>query len=713
LHVRNFHFDQQRAAASAQRLEARGMARASGLRPMSPALDRAPESAVGPAEGALAVPSDLATCPDCLAELRDASNRRFHYPFTSCTNCGPRFTIASAIPYDRPNTSMAAFRMCPACQAEYDSAGGRRFHAQPNACPICGPSMELRTGDGERLETNDIIALAARTIAEGLTVAIKGVGGFQLACDATSEVAVRRLRVAKRRDERPFAVMAGSLDEARTLALLSAAEETLLTSAERPIVLAARRAEANLAASVAPRSPVIGLQLASSPLHQLLLDRVGSPLVMTSGNLPGQPVAYRNNDALERLHGVADVFLLHDREIITRCDDSIARVIAGQPLVLRRARGYAPQPVRLSQPLHRPILGVGSLLKNTFCLARGAEAVLSPHIGDLDNADVYRAYTESIDRLEQFLDIRPDIIAHDLDPDDLSTRHARARARGVQTIAVQHHHAHLASLMAENGLDGQVLGLVYDRGGRGTDGTSWGSELLLATYAAFTRVATYRTLLVPGGDAAGREPWRVALALIDDAFGGDAPLDSFPVFGRVPPAEIEAGRRSVRLRVAPAASHALGRYFDGFGALLLDRAVAAYQGQNALELNAIADPAERGRYRYDICRAALPWQVDLRPAVRDAVFESVGGESAAKIAARLHNTIATVSADLVRAASRQFGRLPVALSGDCFHSARLAESILAELSPEFQVHLHHRVPPGDGGLALGQVMVADGIARSL
>jgi hydrogenase maturation protein HypF len=433
---------------------------------------------------------------------------------------------------------------------------------------------------------------------------------------------------------------------------------------------------------------------------------------MTSGNLSEEPIASDNDEALRRLRGIADLFMLHDREIVTRCDDSVARIIAGQPVVLRRARGYVPRPIQLAAPVSPRVLACGAQLKNTFCLLRGREAVMGPHIGDLDNADVFRDYAASIDRLSRFLDFTPDIVAHDLHPDYLSTRYA-LDLPGVMRIGVQHHHAHLASVMAEHGLEGPVLGLAYDGTGYGLDGEAWGGEVLLAGYAEFTRMATVRPLPLAGGDAAIRQPWRLALALVDDAFRGEAPLEAFALFRRVAPSDLAVVTRMIRRRFNAPAAHGLGRYFDAFGALLLDRRESHYEGQIALELNMAADPAEHGRYAYEIAQGSMPWEIDLRPAVRDAVFESIGGESVAKISARIHNTIAAASVDVLRALSHQAGRLPIALSGGCFQNARLAESIASGLQPEFRVYLQRRVPPGDGGIALGQAVVAAAKARSL
>jgi hydrogenase maturation protein HypF len=660
----------------------------------------------------VSIPPDLGTCAACLAETRDPADRRYRYAFTNCTNCGPRFTIVGSAPYDRPATSMAAFTMCPSCQREYDRVEDRRFHAQPNACPDCGPRLDLRSADGRPLPAADPIEDAARALREGLIVAIKGIGGFQLACDATTDTAVRRLRDRKHRDEKPLAIMVGTIEEAAAIAELGPVETRLLVSPERPIVLVRRREDSRLAPLVAPNNPLVGVLLANSPLHDLLLAAAGVPLVMTSGNLSEEPIVTDNTDALLRLRGVADLFLLHDRDIVTRADDSVARVVAGRPVVLRRARGYVPRAIEVPVPFDAPVLACGAQLKNTFCYGRGREAVLGPHIGDLDSVSVYRDYETSIARMGQFLGVAPGIVAHDLHPDYLSTRYARARHDAI-TVGVQHHHAHVASAMAEHGLFGPVLGLAYDGTGYGTDGAAWGGELLIADYLEFTRLATFRPVALPGGDMAIRQPWRTALALIDDAFRGEAPLDGFPLFQQIPVADIDVLLRMVHRGVNAPHAHGVGRYFDAFGALLLGRPLASYEGQIALELDAAAEPGERGRYEYAIDRVPSPWQVDLRAAVRAAVFEYLGGEPVSRISARIHNTIAAVSVDLVRAAARGAGRLPVVLSGGCFQNARLAETIRAGLVPEFTVHLHERVPPGDGGIALGQAVVAAARARSL
>jgi hydrogenase maturation protein HypF len=664
-------------------------------------------------ERRVSIPPDLPLCLECARELRDPKDRRHGYAFTNCTSCGPRFTIATGAPYDRPNTTMAGFRMCRACQREYDSVEDRRFHAQPNACPACGPSLALLRGDGTRLATADPLGDAAAALASGRIVALKGIGGFHLACDATSTDAVVELRRRKRRDEKPFAVMARDLRVAQRLCALTSEEERLLLSVERPIVLADRREPSQLSSAIAPFNPLVGIFLPYSPLHQLLLDRVDRPLVMTSGNVSDEPLAYTDEEALERLGEIADLFLVHNRDIVTRCDDSVAHVVAGAPMVLRRSRGYVPRPIRLARPIAEPVLACGAMLKNTFCFARGHEACLGPHIGDLENLETYRAYSESIARMERFLDFKPAIIAHDLHPDYLSTTYAIARHDALVT-GVQHHHAHIASVMAEHGLDGPVIGVAYDGTGLGTDGTAWGGEILVAGYSRFERVGTFRPIALAGGDTAIRQPWRAALALIDDAFGGDPPIDSLPLFRQIPRDDIDVVLQLIRQGVNAPKAHGVGRYFDAMGAIGLARPVATYEGQIALEWNVVAAAGERGRYRYEIDRSTPTCCIlDLRQSICDAIFELIGGEPASRVSARFHNTLAAATVELVRCVARKYGHLPVALSGGCFQNRRLTESVLAGLAPDFTGYVHRSVPPGDGGLSLGQAVVADALAKGI
>ena len=659
----------------------------------------------------LAIPPDIALCGDCFAEIFDPADRRYRYAFTNCVNCGPRFTITRDIPYDRPATTMARFAMCPECRREYESVADRRFHAEPNACPRCGPRLSIFDPNADRAAPEpDPIRAAARAIAADRIVAIKGIGGFHLACDATSSAAVRRLRERKRREQKPLAVMVRDLAEARRLAHLTDDETTMLLSSERPIVLVRRRDDAELASEIAPGNPMLGLMLPYSPLHHLIVAEAGCPLVMTSGNLSEEPIAYRNDEAIARLGAVADLFVLHDREIVTRCDDSVIRVLAGSPTVMRRSRGYVPRAVALARPFGRPVLACGAQLKNTFCIGVGAEAYLGPHIGDLENLDTFQSFEESIARMERFLDVRPEVIAHDLHPEYLSTLYARSRG-GVAAIGVQHHHAHVASAMAEHGLSGPVLGLAFDGTGYGSDGHAWGGEFLLADFGGFTRIATFRPLALAGGDTAIRQVWRIALAMLDDAFGAAAPLERFALFAAIAPRDIAVVRRMIAGHFNAPLAHGVGRYFDAFGAMVLGVSQANYEGQVAMRLEWAADPAELAHYRFEIDRNASPWQVDLRPAVREAVHDLVRGASAGAVAARFHNTLVHAAAEVVRAASASVGRVPIVLTGGCFQNARLAEGIAAALARNFEVYTHRSVPPGDGGIALGQAMVADARTR--
>jgi len=661
-------------------------------------------------ERRVSIPPDLATCPDCLNEVFDAANRRHRYAFTNCTSCGPRFSIARDVPYDRAATTMVGFTMCPACRGEYETPSDRRFHAQPNACAACGPRLTALSASGEPLAAGDPVVAAGEALRDGLIVAIKGIGGFHLACDASSPPAVRRLRERKRRDEKPLAVMVRGLDEAHRLAELTDPERRLLDSPERPIVLVPRRPESGLASEVAPGNPFVGLFLAYTPLHHLLLDEAARPLVMTSGNLSEEPMAYRDAEAVERLAGVADLFLTHDREIETRCDDSVARLIGGRPVVLRRSRGYVPRAIAVHRAFSRPLLACGAQLKNTFCLASADAAWLGPHIGDLENLETLEALAATIERMERFLSIRPEVVAHDLHPDYLSTSYASSRPEALK-LPVQHHHAHVASAMAENGLDGPVLGVAYDGTGYGTDGTAWGGEILLARYADFQRLATLRPVRLAGGETAIREVWRVALALLDDAFAGAPPLDALGLFHAIPSDRIEVVRTMVARRLNAPLAHGVGRLFDAVGGLVLCRERASYEGQVALEWNLAADPAETGRYGFTIDEKVAPWELDLRPMVGELVEELRAGESAAALSGRFHNTLAAATAALLRVARRQVGRLPVVLTGGCFQNALLTERLLAELQPDFDVYLHGEVPPGDGGIALGQAVVADAVLR--
>lgn len=644
----------------------------------------------------VSIPADLATCDDCLRELLDPADRRYRYPFINCTNCGPRYSIVRDAPYDRAHTSLAPFDMCPRCRGEYDSPLDRRFHAQPNACASCGPTLIATTPDAQEIATPDPIRFAARAIRAGLIVAVRGLGGFHLACDATSASAVRRLRERKHRETKPFAIMVRDLDEAERLAVLGDDERALLTSTERPIVLAQSRDATE---------PLIGLFLPYTPLHHLLLRDAGVPLVMTSGNASDEPMVTTNDEALAQLAGIADVFLLHDREIVTRVDDSIVRVLGGAPVVLRRSRGYVPRAIETKHVFAEPILACGAHLKNTFAIATGNSVFVGPHIGDLENVATLEAYETAIARMKDFLGVSPRVVAHDLHPDYFSTRYALAQENAT-AIGVQHHHAHIASVMAEHRLTERVLGIAYDGTGYGTDGTSWGGEFLIVDGDRFERLATFRPIALAGGDQAIRQPWRIALALLDDAFDGQPPLDAFPLFRDLPAHDVDVVRRMLAHRLNTTPARGVGRYFDAIGALVLGMPVARYEGEVAFRWNLAADERERGRYPIIVRDDLTPWEVEPRTIVRAVVDDLLAGKDAATISARFHNTLAEATVEIARGALAHYGAMPVVLSGGCFANARLTTSILDGLRPGTRVFMNRDVPPGDGGIALGQIFVA-------
>jgi hydrogenase maturation protein HypF len=656
----------------------------------------------------VSIPADLAPCAACLAEMADARDRRHGYPFVNCTACGPRYTIALDVPWDRRATTMAAFAMCEACRREYEDPRDRRFHAEPNACSACGPRLAWLDAAGKCIETDDPLAAAARALAAGRIVAVRGLGGFHLACDATDSEAVKRLRERKRREAKPFAVMVADLDAARALAEVGPEEALLLASPERPIVLLRTRSGAvAVAPEVAPGLPWLGLLLPYTPLHVRLLAVAGRPLVMTSGNLADEPIASAVAEATARLAGIADGFLVHDREIANRCDDSVARVVAGAPLVLRRARGFVPRPIEVPRAFPEPVLACGAQLKNAVCLGMGSLAFLGPHVGDLDDARSYDAYCEGIERLERFVGVRAEVLAHDLHPDYLSTRYAEERAPR-RRLAVQHHHAHVASALAEHGLEGPALGFAWDGTGFGGDGSAWGGELLRVERARFERLATFRPIALAGGERAIREPWRAALALVTDAFDGAPPLGALPLFTRVTASLLDAVRALLREPSHTLPAHGVGRYFDALAALVLEKPLARYEGELALLWNGCADPAERRPYGFALREApGRPLEIDLRALVREAVSDHAAGVPAATIAGRFHATLAVAAGALVTRADAARGeRLPVALSGGCFQNALLAERVRAHLGDGRRVLRHGVVPPGDGGLALGQAVVA-------
>ena len=650
---------------------------------------------------------DVATCGDCLAELFDPSDRRFGYPFLNCTNCGPRLTIITGAPYDRERTTMASFRMCAACRIEYEDPTDRRFHAQPTACPACGPALRLLDADGHAIETSDPLGEFVAALSGGRIGAMKGLGGYHLICDARSDIAVSELRKRKHRDEKPFALMVQDVAAVEALCQILPAEKELLLSWHRPIVLLRKRSSAGVAEGVVGRNPLLGVMLPYTPLHHLLLRALGGmPLVMTSGNRSDEPIVYEDREAFRRLAGIGDLFLTHDRPIHVRCEDSVTRVVGGLELPLRRSRGYAPRPIALPLECPRPILAVGGQFKGTFALGRGRHAFLSHHLGDLDHYEAYRAFAKDIDLYQQLFGIQPEVIAHDLHPDYASTRYALERT-GVTLVAVQHHHAHVASCMAENGLNEPVIGVAFDGTGFGTDGAIWGGEFLVGDYRQFRRAGHLRYVGMPGGAQAIREPWRMAVAHLVDAG-----LSPFAFLGS------EAAIRLVEKMLSrgfntPMTSSA-GRLFDAVAALAGVRGGVSYEGQAAIELEWLATGvAPDGVYPFDL---AETWGgdppestllVDLRPLIRAVAQDASQGIAAALVGRRFHSTLVELIATVCDRLRRTTGLGAVALSGGVFMNALLTSEVTTRLSAEgFRVYRHRLVPPNDGGSSLGQLAIA-------
>lgn len=667
-------------------------------------------SSEGGAGGANPIVPDLATCPECLAELRDPAARRHDYPFTNCSHCGPRLTIITGAPYDRERTTMARFAMCPACRAEYESPTDRRFHAQPIACPECGPRLALLDAAGAPLDVANPLAAFAAELLAGRIGAIKGLGGYHLTCRADDSQTVAELRRRKRRDERALAIMVRDSAAAAALCEVSAAERQLLANPAAPIVLLRRRASSagEICELVAPRgNPWLGVLLPYTPLHHLLMDAVlGTPLVMTSGNRTDEPIAHDDRDAVERLRDIADLFLSHDRPIRVRCDDSVTRVVAGGESLIRRSRGLAPAPLRLPVRCPAPTLAVGGQLKGTFALAEDDQAFVSHHLGDLDDLRAYDAMARDIELYEQLLGIRPECVVHDLHPDYATTRWAQelAERTGARRIEAQHHHAHLASCLVEHGLDEPAIGVIWDGAGLGLDGAVWGGEFLLGGLRDFQRAAHLRQVRLPGGDRAAREPWRMALSHALDAEVRDLPC----------PAEVDStDRRVVEQMVTHGVrspwTSSVGRLFDAVAALCGQRQFVHFEGQAAEELAWLADgePLDSPYAFLLTSRDSAPLEVDTRPLVRDVIVDFRAGAHPRRIASRFHATLVELAASVCSRLRERTGLDLVALGGGVFNNALLAERIPARLSQDgFRCLLPRQVPPNDGGLSLGQLAIA-------
>ncbi len=661
------------------------------------------------------VSPDAGTCDACWSDFGDPANRRFGYPFTNCTHCGPRYTILRDIPYDRAKTTMAPFTMCAECEREYEDPRDRRFHAQPNACGVCGPSLLLvkslpAAADFQDRDSLAIVRQARGLLAEGKILAVKGLGGFLLACDATNEATVAELRRRKRRPHKPFALMVRDLAAASRLCEVSAEDEASLLSPRRPIVILPRRAESGLASGIAPGDKTLGVMLPYTPLHYLLfsdspeIEPQWSALVMTSGNLSEEPIVIGNHEAMLQLGGVADWFLLHNRDIATRVDDSVVRSFEGRERVLRRSRGFVPQTIDLGVELEE-VLAFGGELKNTFCLTKGRYAILSQHIGDLENYETMQFFEETLSNLKHIFRVVPSAAVYDLHPGYMSTR--MALASGIEhKIGVQHHHAHIASCMAENHLPGRVLGVAMDGTGFGTDGTVWGGEFLVADFAGFTRRGHLRNILLPGGDAAVRQPWRMALSYLRDVFGEQLPA-GLECFQGIDDRQVALVDTMLTRRIQTVETSSCGRLFDAVAALLGVASEVTFEGQAAIALEAMAEGGVEGRYDFAI-EEGETMILDFRPVIAAVVKDLFRGRRTGEISASFHNTLSAGIGEMCGRIGAADGLNRVCLSGGSFQNLYLLGRTVVELRRRgFGVFLHAQVPANDGGLSLGQAMIAN------
>jgi len=659
------------------------------------------------------VSPDISTCVDCLNELFDPVDRRHRFPFINCTNCGPRFTIIENIPYDRVSTTMHPFHMCDQCKAEYENPLDRRFHAEPIACPQCGPTLHLTDPNGRDVMPpgKDILEHTKQLLLNGKIVAVKGIGGFHLACNAMDGEAVKQLRVRKFREDKPFAMMAGSIHLIEYFCEVSNAERELLSSAQRPIVLLKRRDGIDLTEAVAPRTDVLGFMLPYSPVHHLLLENTDYPVVMTSGNISDEPICHSDADALKRLSRIADYFLLHNRRIHRRMDDSIVRADGrSRSTVLRRSRGYAPLPLKLSIKSDHTILACGAELKNTFCFVQGSQAYLSHHIGDLQNLETLQSFSEGIEDFQRFFNLRADVVAYDLHPEYLSTKFALSLGDVQNRIGVQHHHAHLASCMVDNEIEGPVIGVAMDGLGYGTDGRLWGGEFFIADLARAERVAHLAYVPMPGGVKAIREPWRMAAVYLHQAFGELSEHD-LTFTSRLNRHAWTNLRKLMDHRINSPETSSMGRLFDAVSSLLGLADAVNYEGQAAIALEAVADRHCLPGYEFEIDLER--GVIDARPVVRSIVTDLRCGKSSSTVSARFHQAVVNLIVGVAQRLKTEHLLNRVVLSGGVFQNSLLKERTRQQLEAHgFEVFTHQRVPPNDGGIALGQASVAHALIKS-
>ncbi|MGQ9631369.1 MAG: carbamoyltransferase HypF [bacterium] len=653
---------------------------------------------------------DVATCDLCFADFTDPSNRRYNYPFTNCTNCGPRYTIIEEIPYDRERTTMRHFEMCPQCAEEYRSPTNRRFHAEPNACPICGPKLSLLNRRGEAIGGANPLEETVRLLKEGEILAVKGLGGFHLACDASNDRSVRLLRERKKRPHKPFALMAPSPEAIEEFCELNDAEREILRSHQAPIVLLRKRTPSQISPSVAPDNRYLGVMLPYTPLHHLIFQGGFLALVMTSANLQDEPIVADNREALSKLKRLADFFLVHNREIYNRTDDSVLSVVEKKVYMIRRSRGFAPEPLNLDFDV-LPTLACGAELKNTFCLAQGRYAFLGPHIGDLNNLEALRFFEETIERYKRYFSIDPQIVSYDLHPDYLSTRYARNLDGKITKIPVQHHHAHIASCLAENSIRDHAIGVAFDGVGWGGDGSIWGGEFLIANCKEFINCGHIERVPMPGGDAATRRPARMALSYLHTHFGEDRAMwkELLPSLSE---GEMRVILRQIERGINSPLTSSVGRLFDTVSSLLGLVDLVTFEGQAAIALEMVADPSEDGRYEYDLYDDGKGIVVGFRPLFRGVLDDISLGVSKGRISARFHNALADVIAEVSSSLRDRYSVSLVALSGGVFQNRCLLERTLPLLRDRgFRVLIHSRVPCNDGGIALGQMVVANEVYR--
>ncbi|MFH2012458.1 MAG: carbamoyltransferase HypF [Pseudomonadota bacterium] len=650
------------------------------------------------------VSPDISICADCLKEMFDPADRRYLYPFINCTNCGPRFTIIKDVPYDRDKTTMSEFEMCLPCKTEYEDPMNRRFHAQPNACPQCGPEISLFDCAGEGVDCQDIVNETARLILQGFIIAIKGIGGYHLACDATNKQAVARLRGRKYREDKPFALMVESIEEIKFFCCLEREEESLLLDPKRPIVLLRKRGDSSLISEdVAPGNRYLGVMLPYSPLHYLILKEVKKPLVMTSGNISDEPIAYHDSYAMMRLNRIADYFLLHNREIYQRTDDTVARIFDGAPMMIRRSRGYVPLSITL--PFSGvEVLACGAQLKNTFCLTRGNRAFLSHHIGDLDNLETLRSFEQGVEDFIRLFHLKPKVTCYDLHPDYLSTRYAMAQ--DGEKIGVQHHHAHLASCMGENDITDKVIGVIFDGSGYGEDGHIWGGEFLVGDFSSFERVAHLEYLPMAGGEKAIKEPYRMAFTYLLDSYVDDAfrVINSLNLKWDVE--RLHVFKQMTEKGINSPLTSSMGRLFDAVSAILGVKERINYEGQAAVELEMMASQGEEGEYPFELLDS-MPLRIKVRGIINGVIDDLKTGIEKGIISARFHNTISTIVIQVCKRIREKAALNMVALSGGVFQNIRLLSLSVDRLKKNgFIVLTHHDVPPNDGGISLGQALVA-------